>query len=263
VEEARARSLARDAAASGGEAGSGGVGRRAKRRPALGHAALAAVGLLIFGAVALLHEVTAVVERGKDLLPYPADVVKVRVTDAVTLYVDVQPQPPADILNGMLLSAAATASLMTMLFLVRLGEQRRELLSFWALAAAALAYLALDELAAVHETLGHNMRFLADLPGVESPDVVVLAAYGIPAAVFVLRFWGVLVEIVRVRRLLALTASVWLVAEVADVASLPGEEALELTATIVGLLGLAYMIDGHLRRRIAPAASHGTRVETA
>ena len=70
-------------------------------------------------------------------------------------------------------------------------------------------------------------------------------------------------EVARVRGLLGLAAALFLVAEVTDVLSLPGEEAFELTSTLAGVLAVACIIDAHLGRRISRAASHDPQAETA
>ena len=59
---------------------------------------------------------------------------------------------------------------------------------FFLLLGAGLAFLALDELFALHETIGYNLDFLADLPGVKSPEDVVFAAYALPALGFFLYY---------------------------------------------------------------------------
>jgi hypothetical protein len=43
------------------------------------------------------------------------------------------------------------------------------------LSAAAAIWLGLDEGLALHETIGHDLGFLADLPWVRAPDDVIFA----------------------------------------------------------------------------------------
>lgn len=202
-------------------------------------------GLAGLGLLAFVHEFAHVVDRGKDLLPWSADVVKIRFGESWTLYVDVQPQPPADIVNGVLLAAGGAAAVMAAL-LLRWTRALRQLTVFYALIGGALIYLAFDELAAIHETVGHNLPFLTELPGVKSPDIAVFAAYAFPVGYLVWRFRNVLSDEGPARRLLILAAALFVAAVGADVLSLPGEEALELTSTLVGLAALARMLQAHL-----------------
>ena len=84
--------------------------------------------------------------------------------------------------------------------------------------ALGLAFLALDEMLALHETIGYNLDFLADLPGVNSPEDVVFALYAVPAVAFFVVYrdllavsrWGI--------RLVALGVALFGVAAVLDVA---------------------------------------------
>ena len=143
---------------------------------------MAIAGLLAVGlAAALLLQGSPVSDRGPVAVSYPAGEVKeVRVLDAVDVYVDGEPRPGFSVFGGMALLMLATAGLMTLVAL-RFAGARRHLRLFWGIAAAGLAVAGTDELLAIHESVGHNLRFLADLPGVKRPDDVLLALY-LPAA---------------------------------------------------------------------------------
>jgi hypothetical protein len=56
------------------------------------------------------------------------------------------------------------------------------------LSAAAGIWLGLDDGLALHETIGHNLGFLADLPGVRAPDDVIVAVYVVLAIAFVFAY---------------------------------------------------------------------------
>ena len=91
-------------------------------------------------------------------------------------------------------------ALMTALLLGAVGSRAR-LRRFFGFAAGGLAFLAADELFAIHETVGHNLRFLADLPGVERPDDVVFLSYGLAVLVFAWLFRDILLQNVAAVRL--------------------------------------------------------------
>ena len=104
-------------------------------------------------------------------------------------------------------------------------------------AGAGLGYLAIDEQFALHETLGHNVGFLADLPGVKRPDDVILAFYAIPSALFIYAFWPQLRRSTRAVLLLVAGLALFAVSALWDLARLPAEEVFEL-APWLAILGV-------------------------
>ena len=54
-------------------------------------------------------------------------------------------------------------------------------------AGAGVAYLAADDLLAIHETIGHNLGSLAALPAIDHPDDVVVGIYGLVVCAFAWR----------------------------------------------------------------------------
>jgi len=189
--------------------------------------------------------------RGPPIVPYEHSglVYKVRVLDAFTLYADEESRPSADKLSTVGLVAAAAMALMTFLLLNAAGSERR-LRRFYALAAAGLAYLALDELMAVHETIGHNLQFLADLPGVERPDDLVFMSYAIPLAIFAWWFRDVLFADRRAARLFAVGTLFYAVAVVADLAGVAIDEPSEVVAAACLGAGLVLLTARTLRSEL-------------
>ena len=100
---------------------------------------------------------------------------EVRVLDSVTVYVDGEPKPGLSVIGGIGLIVLATAAFMTAAAL-RIAGRRGRLMAFYLLIGAGLGYAGLDELFAIHESIGHNLQFLADVPGVTRPDDLVLAS---------------------------------------------------------------------------------------
>jgi hypothetical protein len=54
-------------------------------------------------------------------------------------------------------------------------------------AGLGIAYLGADDLLAIHETVGHNLSFLAGLPAVDHPDDVIVGLYGLVLCAFAWR----------------------------------------------------------------------------
>src|SRR5918997_4407642 len=183
--------------------------------------AAAVVAMVAIGALFLLpselYEVTDK-GRGPGIVPYDSGLVyKLRVLDSVTLYAPEEARPHPDKLTSMTLAAATTMMLMAFVLLTAARSEAR-LRTFFAWAAAGLALLTIDETFALHELLGHNLHFLADVPGVERPDDLIFGLYPIAAGIFAWRFRDLLLADAAAARLFAIGGFVFLVAVGADLA---------------------------------------------
>jgi hypothetical protein len=188
--------------------------------------------------------------QGDAAVPYDAGKVKeVRVLDAVTVYVDGEPKPGATVLGGIALIVLGTAAFMTAAAL-RIAAARRRLALFYLIAALGLGYAGLDELFAIHESIGHNLRFLADIPGVSRPDDLVIAMYLVPALAFAYVFRDEFLSDRRAAMALACGIGFFALSTVADLTSLRAEEWLELVAGIWIAAGLVLMIRTHLKQNL-------------
>lgn len=200
----------------------------------------------MLGAAALLalaYLARAVVDIvGPVAQPIPQGPVDVRIGDRLTIPVEGEFQRMSmDVVTSALLLALAAVNL-TALTIVRRSADRppRPLLRFLAIGAAGAVVLALDELLGLHETVGHNLPFLARLPGVEHADDVVFALVPLAAAAFLIAFRGVLLASRGARRLFALGVGLALVAAAIDMANPNGyEEPVELFAVLCLLAGFA------------------------
>jgi hypothetical protein len=218
-------------------------------------------GLVLLALALMAPSLYEVQDRGRDVVPYPntGEVYKIRVLDAVTLYADGESRPIPDKLTSAGLVAAATMTLIAALLLNAAGAARRKR-RFYAFATAGLALLALDEMFALHQTIGHNLGFLADLPGVDRPDDVVFALLGVAALAFVWAFRDVLLSRRRPTQLFAAGAAFFGVAVLGDVGSLSIEEPAEVVAAGFMLAGLIVLTAGILRLELGlgvPASAPG------
>jgi hypothetical protein len=207
--------------------------------------AAAVVVCLGLALVASTYEV-----QGDKAVPYDAGTVKeVRVLDAVTVYVDGEPKPGATVLGGIALIVLATAAFMTAAAL-RIAMARRRLALFYLIVALGLGYAGLDELFAIHESIGHNLRFLADVPGVSRPDDLVIAMYLVPALAFAYVFRDVFLNDRLAAIALACGVGFFALSTLADLTSLRVEEWLELVAGLWIAVGLVLMIRTHLKQNL-------------
>jgi hypothetical protein len=187
----------------------------------------------------------------------------VRVLGAIDVYVDGEPRPGASVFGAIALLMLATASFTTM-WALRLAGARRRLVHFWLLVAAGLSIAGADELLAIHESVGHNLPFLADLPGVKRPDDLLLALY-LPAAI-VFGWW--FRDVLREHRTALWCFGAGLVcfglSAGSDLVSLRAEEWFELVAGLSIAAGLIALMHSHLRallrRPVVPPAAAEPRV---
>jgi hypothetical protein len=100
------------------------------------------------------------------------------------LYVD-RSAGPADLVTVAAL-IAATGVLVALAWILRRGGAAQ---APPALAGAGLgaAFLAADDALAAHETLGHNLAFLAGLPIIDHPDDLIVGLYALVALSFAWR----------------------------------------------------------------------------
>ena len=213
-------------------------------------AVLAIVGIGAGAVVtALLLQGPLLDVRGPVDVPYPAGEVKELRVLGLSLKVDGEPRPGASVLGAIALFMLATACFMTFAAL-RLAGARRRLPWFWLIASAGLAVAATDELLAVHESIGHNLPFLADLPGVKRPDDVLILLY-LPGA---LAFGWWFRDVLRAHRttLWCMTAAIscFALSAVCDLLSVRLEEWFELMAGLLIAAGLVALMARHLRRNL-------------
>ena len=182
-------------------------------------------------------------------VPYPSGEVKELQVFGLSLKVDGEPRPGASVLGAIALFMLATACFMSFAALRLAGAQRR-LGWFWLIASAGLAVAATDELLAVHESIGHNLPFLADLPGVKRPDDLLILLY-LPGA---LAFGWWFRDVLRANRttLWCMTAAIscFALSAVCDLLSLRLEEWFELMAGLFIAAALVALMAEHLRRNL-------------
>ena len=211
----------------------------------------AVLGVLAAGAATLTKAGYEV--QGDAVMPYESGEVKeVRFFDSVTLYVDGETRPYIGDLIGMALLILATAACMTAIVLHMSGRRGR-LVTVYALVGAGLGFAAVDELLAIHETLGHNLRFLADIPGVTRPDDVIVALYIPIALVFIYHFRDVILSNRRAALALGGALGFFVLAAAADTAGrITIEAVLEACSGLCLAAFLPLLIHTHLRRNLRP-----------
>jgi len=212
--------------------------------------------LLVLAATRGFYEVTA---KGEGLLSFSDDeVYETRFFDAVTVYASEESRPRPDIVTGMLLFAIGVVSACALALFRRLGGWSARSRAFYVVTLLGASYLAIDELFGIHETIGYNLGFLADLPGVDNPDDVIFASYVIPTIAYVAFFREILLEHRAAIVLLAAAFLLQFAAAVSDaVLHLPPllEDSIELLATACGLGAILVIVSRQLDAGLARFSS--------
>jgi len=216
-------------------------------------AACAAAVAVVALAPGPLHE-----RRGTVDVPYEArNVYEVRVLGVVTinvdgkLYGDGAPRINANLIGSIALLMLASAAF-AVAAMFRIARGGRRLGAFYLVAAIALGFAGLDKLLAVHETAGHNLQFLADVPGVERPDDLLVVLYVVPVIVIGYLFRDVLADDRRGAAALGIGAGLFALSAFADLASSRAEKQLELVAGLFLAGGLGKLAHTHLVQALRP-----------
>jgi hypothetical protein len=198
-----------------------------------------------------------VLEKGRLLAHSGGLVYKVRFFGSFDLFIEPDHQLDKDVLNAFMLVGVAFISLtFGVLYGWLKGRQRGDFFRFSILMFLGMSWLAADELLGIHETLGHNLMFLAELPFVDRPDDVIILLYSVPAFLFLARFRKTILASRPALILMGLALVFYLVGALGDLFKLPVERISELLSSAciiasVMLLGLSHMqraLEGLLAR---------------
>jgi len=205
------------------------------RRVLLIVAAVVAVVSLL--AVAWLRRAPVIAEG--HLLPFlPADYVVYRVRVAgIELYVD-KAYGRGDIATSALLVVFAAYVLWLAFTLRRRGTDTFQPLL---IAAGGALFLAGDDMLSLHETVGHNLGFLTDVPGVDHPDDLIMGLYVLMVTAFCWRHRDLAPAGSRARAAWLVAAAIGATAELLDMLPFDStrhvEEGLEAVCALGLLIG--------------------------
>jgi hypothetical protein len=204
---------------------------------------------VIAGALVLaLLSRAEVLEKGQ-LLPYTnAKIYHLRLPGGLTFYVEPELKPSLDLLNAYLLTGIAFISLSFATLLARFGEGARGApFRFFFVSFLGASYLVADELLGIHETIGHNLRFLLGLRVAKRPDDLVIMLMALTAGGVLLAFRRVILASRGAVVLFGAGAGLILLAAIADLLSLPFEEVTEVLAALLMVAGMMTLGVRHLR----------------
>jgi hypothetical protein len=191
------------------------------------------VALAALAALALLD--AKLVEEGR-LLPWAGDHVRRYELLGVRFYVDDETRPSFDLTTSWSMLVLGGVALLAAILEARI-HGRTEAWKFLVIAAVGGFWLGADEALGFHETIGHNLGFLADLPKVDRPDDVVISLYLVLAIAIAVRFRRVLAASHAARAFLVVAVGFAAVSAFFDLIAAPdaAEEGMEALATLTAL----------------------------
>lgn len=215
-------------------------------RPAVAHYALAGAIVALAVAAYVVSKNYEVVREGR-LMPWPGHVAEIRFFGEFTLFVNQERTRPLDVMDAALLAMLAGTLLFALTLLRRAGAGSGRERAFLGVALVGALWLAADESLVLHETIGSNLRFLADLPGVHRPDDVVFASYAVPAAAFAIVFRRIVLASRTATILFGAAAGLFVVAGLFDIAGIGADELVEPLSSACLLAGFTVLALGILR----------------
>lgn len=214
------------------------------------------VALLLLMVFVLLVNNYEVVDKGR-LLPYTTgEIYRIELFGRFTIYAEPEAKPTLDVFNSYILVSLSSIALLALTFLrvVRVPTRPR-LQAFFLIVWLGTGFLAADELLGGHESLGHNLRFLAELPGVHRPDDAIVALY-VPAAIaFLIVFRRIILASAGARVGFGVAVVLVVLAAVSDVLGVgQTEELLEALASMSLLAGFMLLTIDEIRLAAASIA---------
>lgn len=198
-------------------------------------------GLALVGVAAEILGSAEILREGR-LSPYSsAYLLEVRFLDSVDIWISEEISLSVDVvldaLHSFALVCVAGIALLSLTLLRRLAAGARRMGTFFGIAAVGAVYLAVDEMFAIHESIGYNMRFLADLPGITQPDGAIVAAYLVLIGVYLYVFRDLLLSSRRAKQWFLIGVGLGVSAMAIDLMALPFEEFVEIAGTLSFLAG--------------------------
>lgn len=198
---------------------------------------LVAAAIVVVAFAGLLFWAAAtytIVDEG-ELVPWDVgSIYQVEVFGRVTFYADGETARAVDVVSGIVLAATAGVAFFAYLLLLRTeraGDRKARLC--FLLATLGAGWLAFDEMAGIHETLGLNLPWLADIPGISRPDDALFLAYAVPAVAFLAGFRDVLFTSRRVGALFLAGVVLFALGALLDTLGRFVEELVEPLAALV------------------------------
>jgi hypothetical protein len=220
-----------------------------------------AVVALLAAAVILVGSTYHILDEG-ELLEYTRGYVyKVEVLGMFELWAEPEVKPRFDVFNSLMLVSISSMALLAAILLQVVApgapqETHRFFLATW----VGFGFLGLDELLGVHESIGHNVQFLRELPAVERPDDVVSLLYVVPAMVYLIYFRHTITASPWAPRLFGAALAIFVLAAILELGfGARWEENLEVVGVLVLGAGFVVLFVRLLASALRPAQLAASR----
>ncbi len=230
--------------------------------------AVIVVGILIILGILFVNMLLnnyEVIDKGK-LLEYTSGIIyKVRFFDSYTIFIEPEHRLEGDVFNTFLMVGIAFISLTYAFLIARIkrdGVRERSFFMYITLFVGML-FLSADEFFGIHESIGHNMQFLASLPFVKRPDDFIILSYSVPVAAFLYFFRKELASNIATLRAMMGVIVFFLLASVSDVLTLPIEEAAEFGASVCLIVAILFLGSTHIEQAVNASNSHDKKSDMA
>jgi hypothetical protein len=207
---------------------------------------LTAVGTGILAFLAILYRNYEVLEKGQLLSYTRGKIYKIRFFDSITLFLEPEHSLRSDDLVCFFLLGCAFISLTYAFLLARQPGGIKKPFWMYVTLVLGMVFLTIDEFYGVHESIGHNLQFLASLPLIKRPDDVIILLYSIPVTLFAYIFFRQLSISRKAFKTVILAMVFFALAALSDALSIPFEELFEMGSAGSLLASLIILGSAHL-----------------
>lgn len=220
-----------------------------------------AVVVLLAVAVVLVGSTYRIVDEGELLAYTRGYVYKVELLGMFEVWAEPEVKPRFDVFTSLMLVSISSMALFSAILLQVVSPEapaqtRRFFLATW----VGFGFLGLDELLGVHESIGHNLQFLRELPAVDRPDDVVSVLYVVPAVAYFVYFRHTIAASPWAPRLFGAALAIFVLAAILELGFGERlEEFLELTGVLLLSAGFVILFVRLLASALRPAQLAASR----
>jgi hypothetical protein len=220
-----------------------------------------AVVALVAAAVVLVGSTYRIVDEGELLAYTKGYVYKVELLGIFEVWAEPEVKPRFDVLSSLMLVSVSSMALFSAILLQVVSpeapaETRRFFLATW----VGFGFLGLDELLGVHESIGHNLQFLRELPGVDRLDDVVSLLYVAPAVIYLVYFRHTIAASPWASRLFGAALAIFVLTVILELGFAEHlEEFLELAGVLLLSAGFVLLFVRLLDSALRPAQPAASR----
>lgn len=198
-----------------------------------------------------------ILEKGELLSYTTGEIYKVRFFNSFIVYIEREVLTIPDYLNIYLLAGMTFICFTFSIIATVIGKDvSSKFFWFFLVLFLGLSYLFFDEMVGIHETLGHNLRFLMSLPFVKRPDDFIIMLYAIPAGFFLIYFHRVILSSRKAVFCFSLTVIAFLMAALSDLLTIHFEEFFEILSSLFLVIGILIIGLDYIQQILSPGLTN-------